>query len=187
MNLKRRLEQHARWIGALAELSASIAGGRDLQDMLEETLRGLAASMGFPLGGVSLVDGQKGAEVVSCLHTCDPRLAAWLELTGGAAMPAGWSQRVGSLPAGQVTQLAIVDLEALSKAKAVGLNCAVLLPLAAGPERLGTLFMLFREPISLEPGQHGFLAALAAQLGLAVRQRDTSQTTTASQRGYIHA
>ena len=180
MNLKHRLEQHARWIGALAELSSSIAGEKDLRDILEETLRGLAASLGFPLGGVSLVDGQKGAEVVSCLHTSDPQLASWLELEGGTAMPAAWSRRVLSLPAGQVTQLATVDLEVFSKAKVAGLNCAVLLPLSAGPERLGTLFMLFREPISLEPGQGGFLAALAAQLGLAVRQWDLRRELQAS-------
>jgi CheY-like chemotaxis protein len=40
--------------------------------------------------------------------------------------------------------------------------------------------MLFREPISLEPGQRGFLTALAAQLGLAVRQWDLRRELQAS-------
>jgi signal transduction histidine kinase/CheY-like chemotaxis protein len=182
VNLKRRLEQHARWIDTLAELSAFIAGENDLRDTLDEALRGLAESLAFAFGGVSLVDGERGEELVACLHTHDPWLASWLGLGGGTAMPAGWSQRVSSLPAGRVSQLATVDLEAFSKAKAAGLNCAVLLPLAAGAERLGTLFMLFREPLSLEPGQRGFLAALAAQLGLAVRQRELARELQASRR-----
>ncbi|MBN1834305.1 MAG: PAS domain S-box protein [Spirochaetales bacterium] len=181
LETQQRLARQARWVQALNAVARDIAGRDNLESILRVVMHYLEESFAFATGGIALVSEDGNSYTFVALSARGRTLARRLGVKEGTRLLLSQSflPDLGASPEPLIFPLADLVPAGLSEPatelfgrfQSSGLQAMVVVQLAAQDVQSGTLFMLYRQAVSLSEEELEFLRGMAEYVSLALRNR----------------
>ncbi len=180
-----QLRQQLLWINVLNSITRSIAQRNSIDSILRVVLIHLENNLPISFGGITLCKEDKKKDGIFIVSTTSQDQATHLGFVEGATLPEDETGFLNRLPPNEASVFSLTELLAeettkermrlFSEFQREGVRSMILVPLGGESGRVGTIFLLSRDTLSLNEYQMGFFQGLSESLVLAVYNRKLYQ------------
>ncbi|HID09928.1 MAG TPA: GAF domain-containing protein, partial [Candidatus Latescibacteria bacterium] len=168
MTLRKELKQQAEELAVRDELLHILGRSLDLEAGLEEALERVLRLVGFQIGGIALVDRERGVLVPKVHRGIPTAILRDLERE-----PFQLDEGLSGVAMERREPLVIEDLARDPRVtrrtlKESGLRMVIIVPLLAQERIVGFLYLLSKRPLEIPPERLRLLQAAGDQMGAAV-------------------